>query len=68
MSRSDRILVAAAGSPNLITADMGTPRLLGETLVTGFASVMGLPVVRMLLLIERHGWRYGFGRLEAAEG
>ena len=29
-----------------------------------YFAVMGLPVVRMLLLIERFGWRYGFGRLE----
>jgi hypothetical protein len=27
-------------------------------------ALMGLPVVRMLALIERFGWRYGFGRLE----
>ena len=31
-----------------------------------YFAVMGLPVVQMLLLIERFGWRYGFGRLEAA--
>ncbi|HEU0012515.1 MAG TPA: Maf family protein [Longimicrobium sp.] len=29
-----------------------------------YFAVMGLPVVRMLELIERFGWRYGFGRLE----
>lgn len=28
-----------------------------------YFAVMGLPVVRMLSLIERHGWRYAFGRL-----
>jgi nucleoside triphosphate pyrophosphatase len=31
-----------------------------------YFAVMGLPVVRMLALIERFGWRYGFGRLERA--
>ena len=31
-----------------------------------YFAVMGLPVVRMLTLIERFGWRYGYGRLEAA--
>jgi septum formation protein len=30
-----------------------------------YFAVMGLPVVRMLSLIERHGWRYAFGRLAA---
>jgi septum formation protein len=29
-----------------------------------YFAVMGLPVVRMLGLFERFGWRYGFGRLE----
>ena len=41
----------------------------GSALVEGiqgdYFAVMGLPVVRMLMLIERFGWRYGFGRLEA---
>jgi septum formation protein len=40
----------------------------GSALVEGiegdYFAVMGLPVVRMLSLIERFGWRYGFGRLE----
>jgi septum formation protein len=31
-----------------------------------YFAVMGLPVVRMLSLFERFGWRYGFGRLERA--
>ena len=31
-----------------------------------YFAVMGLPVVRMLTLIERFGWRYGFGKLERA--
>jgi septum formation protein len=30
-----------------------------------YFAVMGLPVVRMLTLIERHGWRYTFGALTA---
>lgn len=42
----------------------------GSALVQGidgdYFSVMGLPVVRMLELIERFGWRYGFGALEQA--
>jgi septum formation protein len=40
----------------------------GSALVAGiegdYFAVMGLPVVRMLELIERFGWRYGFGTLE----
>lgn len=28
-----------------------------------YFAVMGLPVVRTLDLLRRHGWRYGFGRL-----
>ncbi|HEX8692463.1 MAG TPA: Maf family protein [Longimicrobium sp.] len=40
----------------------------GSAIVEGiegdYFAVMGLPVVRMLRLFERHGWRYGFGRLE----
>ena len=42
----------------------------GSALVEGiegdYFAVMGLPVVRMLELIERFGWRYGFGTLERA--
>lgn len=41
----------------------------GSALVEGiegdYFAVMGLPVVCMLELIERFGWRYGFGALEA---
>jgi septum formation protein len=29
-----------------------------------FFAVMGLPVVRTLELLRRHGWRYAFGSLE----
>jgi septum formation protein len=40
----------------------------GSALVEGiegdYFAVMGLPVVRMLGLIEHFGWRYGFGTLE----
>jgi septum formation protein len=35
-----------------------------ECIEGDYFAVMGLPVVRMLALIERFGWRYGFGRLE----
>lgn len=42
----------------------------GSSIVEGiegdFFAVMGLPVVRMLGLIERFGWRYAFGALERA--
>ena len=42
----------------------------GSAIVEGiegdYFAVMGLPVVRMLRLFERHGWRYGFGKLERA--
>ncbi|HEX2094125.1 MAG TPA: Maf family protein [Longimicrobiaceae bacterium] len=41
----------------------------GSALVEGiegdYFAVMGLPVVRMLGLIERFGWRYTFGELKA---
>jgi septum formation protein len=41
----------------------------GSAIVEGvegdYFAVMGLPIVRMLLLIERFGWRYSFGALEA---
>jgi septum formation protein len=35
-----------------------------ESIEGDYFAVMGLPVVRMLGLIERFGWRYGFGKLE----
>src|SRR3954451_4773547 len=39
----------------------------GSAIVEGiegdYFAVMALPVVRMLALIERFGWRYGFGQL-----
>jgi septum formation protein len=42
----------------------------GSAIVEGiegdYFAVMGLPVVRMLALIERFGWRYGFGLLVRA--
>jgi septum formation protein len=37
---------------------------LVEGIVGDYFAVMGLPVVRMLSLIERFGWRYRFGKLE----
>jgi septum formation protein len=37
---------------------------LVERIQGDYFSVMGLPVVRMLALIERFGWRYAFGALE----
>jgi septum formation protein len=43
----------------------------GSALVEGiegdYFAVMGLPVVRMLDLIARFGWRYGFGTLYRAD-
>ena len=42
----------------------------GSAIVEGvdgdYFAVMGLPVVRMLALIERFGWRYAFGELTPA--
>lgn len=38
---------------------------LVESIEGDYFAVMGLPVVRTLELIRRHGWRYAFGRLEA---
>jgi septum formation protein len=37
-----------------------------ESIAGDYFAVMGLPVARMLGLIERFGWRYGFGQLERA--
>jgi septum formation protein len=43
----------------------------GSAIVEGiegdYFAVMGLPVARMLALIERLGWRYAFGSLVAAD-
>ncbi|HST61652.1 MAG TPA: Maf family protein, partial [Longimicrobium sp.] len=35
-----------------------------ESIEGDYFAVMGLPVVRMLELIERFGWKYAFGTLE----
>jgi septum formation protein len=35
-----------------------------ESVEGDYFAVMGLPVVRTLDLLRRHGWRYAFGRLE----
>ena len=37
---------------------------LVESITGDYFAVMGLPVVRTLELIRRHGWRYAFGTLE----
>ncbi|HET7275617.1 MAG TPA: Maf family protein, partial [Longimicrobiaceae bacterium] len=38
---------------------------LVESITGDYFAVMGLPIVRTLSLIERHGWRYTFGGLES---
>jgi septum formation protein len=38
-----------------------------ESIRGDYFAVMGLPVVRMLSLIRRLGWRYDFGRLVPVE-
>jgi len=38
-----------------------------EAIEGDYFAVMGLPVVRMLGLIERFGWRYAFGRFQPVE-
>ena len=37
-----------------------------EAIQGDYFAVMGLPVVRTLALLERHGWRYAFGALQPA--
>src|SRR5690606_9738782 len=37
---------------------------LVESIHGDYFAVMGLPVVRTLDLLRRHGWRYAFGHLE----
>ena len=41
---------------------------LVESIDGDYFAVMGLPVVRTLDLLRKHGWRYAFGRIVAAEG
>ena len=41
---------------------------LVESIDGDYFAVMGLPVVRTLALLRRHGWRYAFGRLERVTG
>jgi septum formation protein len=38
-----------------------------EAIEGDFFAVMGLPIVRTLSLLERFGWHYSFGSLDAAE-
>lgn len=68
LGRREREEYVATGEPMdkaVAYGIQGYGSALVESIEGDYFAVMGLPVVRTLELIRRHGWRYAFGSLEA---